>query len=210
MPRTKNTKDLILDTALNLFSKRGYDGVGLRDLAHEVGVRESALYKHFAGKQEIFDRLVERMYEEYNKFAMSINVNDNLSEMINKYKTITENDLLAISNGFFLYFAKDERASKFRKILTMEQFRNEKIGALYKALYFENILAYQTEVFRALVNSGIMIDVSPDIVALHFYSPIFLLLTSYDEQKISEEEALQKLKKHVKQFRQIYYWENQK
>ena len=209
MPRTKNTKDLILDTALNLFSKRGYDGVGLRDLAHEVGVRESALYKHFAGKQEIFDSLVARMYEEYNKFALSINVNDNLTEMIEKYKTITEDELLAISNGFFLYFAKDERASKFRRILTMEQFRNEKIGALYRALYYENILAYQTEIFKGLIDSKIMIDVAPDIVALHFYSPIFLLLTSYDEQKINDNEALQKLKSHVKQFRQIYYRENQ-
>ena len=55
MPKQKDTKLLILDAALNLFSKRGYDGVGLRDLAQEVGIRESAIYKHFKGKQDIFD-----------------------------------------------------------------------------------------------------------------------------------------------------------
>lgn len=208
MPRTKNTKDLIIETALNLFSQRGYDGIGLRDLAQEVGVRESALYKHFSGKQEIFDSLVERMYEEYNKFALSINVNENFVEMIEKYKTISEDDLLKMSHGFFLYFAKDERASKFRKILTMEQFRSEKIRALYKALYFENVLAYHSEVFKGLIENKIMIEAEPDTVALHFYSPIFLLLTSYDERKINEIDALTKLTKHVHQFRKLYYMEN--
>lgn len=208
MPRTKNTKNLILEAALNLFSQRGYDGVGLRDLAQEVGIRESALYKHFSGKQEIFDSLVEQMYEEYNKFALSINVSENFSEMIQKYKMISEEDLLKISYGFFLYFAKDERASKFRKILTMEQFRNENIGALYKALYFENILTYNAEVFKELIQSNVMIQAESDTVALHFYSPIFLLLISYDERKISETDALSKLEKHVHQFRKLYYRED--
>jgi AcrR family transcriptional regulator len=209
MPRAKNTKNLILDASLTLFSQRGYDGVGIRDIAGTVGIRESALYKHFSGKQEIFDRLVDRMYEEYNQTALSLNVGENLGSLIEKYKTISEKELLQISYGFFLYFTKDERAAKFRKLLTMEQFRNEKIGTLYKALYFENILAYQSAIFKGLIDSGIMIEADSDIVALHFYSPIFLLITSYDEQKISETEALQKLTKHIQQFRKIYMKEYQ-
>lgn len=204
MPKATNTKALILDAALNLFSKHGFDGVGMRDIAGAVGIRESALYKHFESKQELFDCLVEKMYEEYGKAAGALNVSDSLNDMIEKYKTITEDDLLQISYGFFSYFAKDERASKFRKILTMEQFRNEKIGALYRALYFENVLAYHSTVFMGLIDGGIMIESDSDVVALHFYSPIFLLLTSCDENKISEQEALEKLKKHVRQFRAIY------
>jgi transcriptional regulator, tetR family len=207
MPKQKDTKLLILDAALNLFSKRGYDGVGLRDLAQEVGIRESAIYKHFKGKQDIFDSLLEQMNNEYNAFAMSINVQSDLSKMIDKYKTISENDLIMICNSFFMYFAKDERASKFRKILTMEQFRNKEIGLLYKTLYFDNVLAYHTEIFKGLIAAGTIIDVSPEIVALHFYSPIFVLLTSFDEQKISELDVMKKLELHVKQFRTIYYKE---
>lgn len=204
MPKLKDTKNLILDVALNLFSKYGYDGIGLRDLAQEVGIRESAIYKHFKGKQDIFDSLVERMNEEYNTFIQTINIQSNLSVMIERYKTISESELIAICNGLFLYFAKDERASKFRKILTMEQFRNQKIGLLYKTLYFDNVLAYHKAIFAGLIAEGAMIDVSPDIVALHFYSPIFVLLTNFDEQKMSEAEVMQKLEQHVKQFRTIY------
>lgn len=147
------------------------------------------------------------MNNEYNAFAMSINVQSDLSKMIDKYKTISENDLIMICNSFFMYFAKDERASKFRKILTMEQFRNKEIGLLYKTLYFDNVLAYHTEIFKGLIAAGTIIDVSPEIVALHFYSPIFVLLTSFDEQKISELDVMKKLELHVKQFRTIYYKE---
>lgn len=204
MPRVGNTKELILDAALELFSQRGYDGVGLREIAARVGIRESALYKHFAGKQELFDALVERMYDEYNIVAGNLNADSEAEGMIDKYTTISESELLQISYGFFLYFAKDERAAKFRKILTMEQYRNERIGSLYKALYFENVLTYHSIIFKGLIEAGIMIDADPDIVALHFYSPVFLLLTSYDERKITEAEAMNKLTDHVRQFRKIY------
>ncbi|HBN81710.1 MAG TPA: TetR/AcrR family transcriptional regulator, partial [Ruminococcaceae bacterium] len=69
MPKneTRDTKEVILTTALKLFSERGYDGVGIRDIAKEIGIRESALYKHYSGKQDIFDSIlkdVERRYQE--------------------------------------------------------------------------------------------------------------------------------------------------
>ena len=208
MPKQKDTRNLIIDAALDLFSQCGYDGVGLRDIAHNVGIRESAIYKHFKGKQDIFDSLVKCMYAEYCEFATSINVTENLTQMIEKYKTISENELLMICNGFYSYFAKNERAAKFRKILTMEQYRNKAIGSLYRELYFENVLKYLTQIFKGLLDCGLMISVAPDIVALHFYSPIFLLLIRYDEQEINEIDALQQLNNHVKLFRQIYYGVN--
>lgn len=207
MPKQTDTKNLIINTALDLFSKRGFDGVGMRDIAQLVGVRESAIYKHFKSKQDIFDKLVECMYSEYCQFAMSISVSEDTNELIEKYKVISENDLLMICNGFFLYFAKDEKAAKFRKVLTMEQYRNETIGNLDRELYFENVLKYLTQIFKGLIDSKIIISVAPDIVALHFYSPIFLLLTRYDKQTINEADALQELGNHVRQFRQIYYRE---
>lgn len=60
MPKneTRDIKEVILTVALKLFSERGYDG---------AGIRESALYKHYSGKQDIFDSIfkdIERLYEE--------------------------------------------------------------------------------------------------------------------------------------------------
>ena len=54
-----DTKDKILSCSLTLFSEKGFDGVSVREIAKSVGVRESALYKHFKNKDEMFSSLVE-------------------------------------------------------------------------------------------------------------------------------------------------------
>ena len=48
----RNTKEAILLEALDLFSERGFDGTSIRDIARAVGIRESALYKHFVGNPD--------------------------------------------------------------------------------------------------------------------------------------------------------------
>ncbi len=203
MPKQTDTKNLILDTALDLFSMRGYDGVGMRDIAHNVGIRESAIYKHFAGKQELFDTLVKRMSEEYTAHTNSLGVYHN-SEMIERYKDISENELIQFCCGIFYYLTKDERAVKFRKILTMEQFKNDKIGKIYRDFYFEKVLEYQGAIFKKMIDANVLIKADYKIIALQFYAPIFLLLTHYNETITDEKEIINSLTDHVKLFIKIY------
>ena len=53
------TRQAILDAALALFAEKGYFGTSLRDVAGAVGIRESALYNYFAGKEALFEALLE-------------------------------------------------------------------------------------------------------------------------------------------------------
>ena len=59
----ESTKERILETALTLFARNGYLGTSMSDIAGALGITKAALYKHYAGKQEILDRIVERMCE---------------------------------------------------------------------------------------------------------------------------------------------------
>ncbi|MDA9865423.1 TetR/AcrR family transcriptional regulator, partial [bacterium] len=60
-PRT-NTKAELLTHARRLFAQRGYEGVSMRDIAGSVGVRQSAIYNHFASKQILLvDLMVSHM-----------------------------------------------------------------------------------------------------------------------------------------------------
>jgi len=59
----QRTRQAILDAALTLFADRGYFGTSLRDIARAVGVRESALYNYFSGKEALFHALIEAMHE---------------------------------------------------------------------------------------------------------------------------------------------------
>ena len=59
----EGTKERILETALELFAQNGYLGTSMNDIARQLGFTKAALYKHYTSKQEILDRIVERMNE---------------------------------------------------------------------------------------------------------------------------------------------------
>ena len=58
-----DTKERILETALELFAQNGYLGTSMNDIAQQLGFTKAALYKHYTSKQEILDRIVEHMNE---------------------------------------------------------------------------------------------------------------------------------------------------
>ena len=71
---TGDTKERILETALELFAQSGYLGTSMSDIAGELGITKGALYKHYTSKQEILDSIVERMnkmdYERAEEYEM--------------------------------------------------------------------------------------------------------------------------------------------
>jgi AcrR family transcriptional regulator len=48
----------ILDAALAIFAEKGYEAGTMREIAAAVNVSEPALYRHFAGKEALFEELV--------------------------------------------------------------------------------------------------------------------------------------------------------
>ncbi|MFA6776297.1 MAG: TetR/AcrR family transcriptional regulator, partial [Sphaerochaetaceae bacterium] len=58
-----DTKELILQTALGLFSQNGYKATSVSMIADAVGVTKGALYKHYRNKQAILDSIVDRIYQ---------------------------------------------------------------------------------------------------------------------------------------------------
>jgi AcrR family transcriptional regulator len=65
-----STRQRILDTALDLFTKQGFDGTSLREIAEKLGVTKAALYYHFASKDDILMALHMRLHE-FGKDALS-------------------------------------------------------------------------------------------------------------------------------------------
>jgi AcrR family transcriptional regulator len=69
VPRTappaasNDTRQRILDVALDLFTEQGYDGTSLRQIAEQLGVTKAALYYHFESKEDILMALHMRIHE---------------------------------------------------------------------------------------------------------------------------------------------------
>lgn len=204
MPK-RNTKELILKEALRLFSDNGYDGVSVREISGAVGIRESAIYRHFKNKQDIFDTIIKRIEGQYAIVAQEFNIPEgDLSEVAGAYINNGLNPLKEMTKSMFLFWLKSEEASKFRRMLTIEQFKSTKAGETFHMFFFRLPLDFQTQLFAEMIKQNYFKDLDPKMLAINFYSPIFLLISQYDNHPELEDEALQLLEKHIDQFELLY------
>ncbi|MBR3700886.1 MAG: TetR/AcrR family transcriptional regulator [Clostridiales bacterium] len=204
-----DTKQRILDEALTLFSEKGYANVFVGDIAERVGIKAPSLYKHYKSKKAIFDAIIDKMNESFTEQAkaMQINGSDAVADA-EIYKGLPEEQLLKLGRQFFRYFLHDDYNQKFRKMLTLEQFHDEDLAKIYSRIYVDDPLSYQGMLFGFMVTSGILKTDNVQIMTLHFYAPIYYLLTICDREPDREPEALKLLDDHIKQFDRIYGREN--
>jgi AcrR family transcriptional regulator len=59
------TRAKLEEAALRLFLRRGFNGVGLRDLATEAGLSLGAVYNHYESKDALFAALIDRLHERF-------------------------------------------------------------------------------------------------------------------------------------------------
>lgn len=200
-----NTKQKILQEALSLFSEKGYNAVYVRDIADAVGIKAPSLYKHYKSKQDIFNAILEEIKNNYEKQTFNLIISgSDATKDASVFASISEDTLVQTGIELFRFFLHDDYASKFRKMLTIEQFHNTELSNLYSKQYVDDPLSYQSSIFTFISASGAFKNVKPNIMALHFYSPIYMLLTVCDRQPELEKEALQLIEEHIRQFNFIY------
>ena len=204
-----DTKQRILDEALTLFSEKGYANVFVGDIAQAVGIKAPSLYKHYKSKKAIFDAIIDQMNRRFEEQAKAMNISGNDASIdASIYKSMSEDQLLKLGRVFFLYFLHDDYNRRFRKMLTLEQFHDNDLAKLYSKIYVDDPLSYQGMLFGFMVTAGILKTDNVQIMTLHFYAPIYYLLTICDREPEREPEALKLLDEHIKQFDRIYGREN--
>ena len=201
MMKQEDTKQRILDKALELFSARGYDAVSVGEIAEAVGIRAPSLYNHFPGKQAIFDAIVESTaaQDEADTGRLDIHV-QSASRDIPVFAEITEDVLYEKVRQIFAYSLHNEQISRFRRMMTIEQFRSPELAALYSGRYVDRVLAYHAGIFRALMASGEIAAEDPDTLAMLCVAPVLTLIGICDRQPEREGECLEKLRQHVTLF----------
>lgn len=201
----KSTKQMILDEALCLFSEHGYGAVSVGQIAQAVGVKAPSLYKHYKSKQDIFDAILAEMARRYEVQAASMRLDgsDPLADA-GVYTEISEDMLIGMGKNLFLYFLHDEYVARFRKMLTIEQYHSSTLADLYTKQYVDDPLSYQSALFGLLLQTGAFRQADAQVMALHFFAPLCLLLTLCDRQPEREPEALRLLEQHIRQFNRLY------
>ena len=170
-----DTKEKILNTALQLFARDGYEAVSVSGIASALGITKGALYRHYQNKRDIFDSIVRRMEERDRQQSAEHGVPEGTAEeMPSAYEAADPQNILAFSKAMFRYWTEDEFASNFRKMLTLEQFRSPEMGRLYQQYLVSGPVGYMADLFAAQNMPR------PKELAVRFYAQMFLLYSVYD------------------------------
>ncbi|SHI16886.1 transcriptional regulator, TetR family [Sporobacter termitidis DSM 10068] len=204
------TREKILAEALDLFSVRGYDAVSVRDIAGAVGIKESSLYNHFKNKQDIFDSIVREYSGRWEEIFSSLSLTGADRQIVvdertvAMYKNMTNAQFAAIAGAIFDYYMTDALNVKLRRMLTIEQYGNEDIRALFRRISFDDSIDFQSRLFAALMDAGCFVRADPYILALEFFSPIFLIFYKYDNDPESLARAKALFSRHIGSFTATY------
>ena len=143
------TKENILQTALVLFARESYAGVSMADIAGELGITKGALYRHYAGKRDIFESILRRMAQMDGENAANCDVPaEPIEQGAAAYGDTQIESILAYSEAMFRYWTEDPFASAFRRMLTLEQYRDCEMARLYSQYITGGPLKYMADLFR--------------------------------------------------------------
>ncbi len=173
MEQFNETKKKILDASLELFSRNGFNATSVRQIAREVGVRESAIYNHFKGKDDIIQTLIYVYGIGKTKSCIEKLKNDNrlISDPYIFLKEVATNEILKL-------ICNDE-SNKFKKIMIMEMFCVENARHIIERDIFGQARTLLKEIFEFMIEKKLIKWYNPLLLANEFLAPFGLISLEY-------------------------------
>ena len=196
-----NTKQEILDAALELFSVKGYEATSLSTIADAVGIRKASLYSHFENKQAILDALVKDVLGEYGTHSIFARTDwDKDSGDL----PMTPAAAVQMIQGQIRYILHDPAISRARRMLVIEQFQNRSLAQLQTKQNYTDVLNYFTGLMKQLIRQDVLREDDPEIMAAQLCLPISVWINLCDREPEREVEVMALIEKHIRQFFRVY------
>lgn len=196
-----NTKQEILDVALELFSVKGYEATSLSTIADAVGIRKASLYSHFENKQAILDALVKDVLDAYGNhsiFAKS-DWDKDAGDL-----PVTPDAAVQMIQGQIRYILHDPAISRARRMLIIEQFQNAELAQLQTKQNYSDVLRYFTGLIKHLIRQDVLKEDDPGIMAAQLCLPITVWINLCDREPEREAELMALIEQHIRQFFRVY------
>ena len=192
----KDTKARILAAALELFSKNGYAGTNIRELTASLGLGKSSLYRHFSSKEEIWNTLLDEMIAYYTSRFGSPEHLPPVPE--------SPEELIEMTMRMVDFTVHDEKIVMTRKVLAMEQFRDDRARELASRHFLTGLTAMFTPIFSGMMDKGLLRRDDPEMLAFAYTAPISALIHLCDREPEKTPEALAGIEAFCRHFIKTY------
>lgn len=199
-----NTKQAILDAALELFSVQGFEAASVSKIADAVGIRKASVYSHFGSKQELLEALQEQVLQNYQKHSVFAKAAWDDPAYTRDKQAMTPEAVIQMLQNHVHYILHDPQICRARKMLTIEQFRNPQLAALQTKQNYTDVMHYCTGLIRFLMEQGRLMRGDAEIMAAQFCLPISAWIGLCDRAPEREAEVMTLMERHIRQFFRIY------
>ena len=195
-----STRERILDASLRLFARAGFEAVSTSAIAGELGMAKSALYKHFPDKRAIFDSLVDEMLEQHRAAILAAGVAlSPEASAAQAYAATSPEDMATLGEVLLKHWTTNESAVAFRRMLSLERYRDERAASVYDEFFVGGQLKYHEAMFSEMIDIGAFLPGDAKQMALDFWAPIYLLMQAVDGG-MNPKEATKRVRAHVLAF----------
>lgn len=120
---------------------------------------------------------------------------------IKNYLNMEIEDIARLCTDMTVSQINNEIVLKFRRLLTIEQFRNPELQAIFIELFIDRPMMYQERVFEFLLECGVLKGGTANMMAMEFLSPFFMM--QYKLQN-NHEQMINVLREHTISFIKKY------
>ena len=192
----KDTKQRILAAALELFSKNGYAGTNIRELAAALGTGKSSMYRHFESKEAVWNALLDEMIVYYGERFGSPEHMPPVPE--------SPEELVAMTMRMADFTIHDEKIVMTRRMLTIEQFRDERAKALATRHFLTGLRDMFARIFAEMMDRGLLRRDDPEMLAFAYTAPISALIHLCDREPEKTEDAMAQIEAFSRHFVKTY------
>ncbi|MBQ9252901.1 MAG: TetR/AcrR family transcriptional regulator [Clostridia bacterium] len=192
----KDTKERILSAALELFSRKGYEGTNILEITASVGIVKSGIYKHFQSKEEIWDALLNQMIAYYDEHFGSAEHLPPVPDSLD--------GLVAMTMRMADFTIHDEKVMMTRKLLTIEQFHDERAKKLATKHFLTGLTEMFTHVISGMMTQRLLKQDDPAMLAFAYTAPISALIHLCDREPEKTEDAIRQIEAFSQHFVRIY------
>lgn len=119
-----STKEKIFETALELFSKNGFNATSIRMITKKTGISVASFYNHFESKDELLQKIYDHYMELFVKPSEAFVNYDKLLDQLGPEK------LFVHLTRSFIESSKNEELTKLSKVIVMEQYTSKTAGEI--------------------------------------------------------------------------------
>lgn len=191
-----DTKERILAAALEMFSRNGYAGTNIRELTASLGLAKSSMYKHFGSKEEIWNTLLDEMIAYYEKRFGSP---EHLPPVPDSLEGLARMTMRMVD-----FTVHDEKIVMTRKVLAIEQFRDERERELATKHFLTGLTDMFTHIFAGMMDKGLLRRDDPKMLAFAYTAPISALIHLCDREPEKTDEAIAQIEAFSRHFIKTY------